>query len=378
LSDQITTILYLTEIHFGFGAIRLTPKAMHDLGITKPLLVSDYGIVEATLFDRLTAALSWVDYPTFLDTPSNPTEAAVQAAAEMYRSLGCDGLIACGGGSSIDLAKAVALTVTHPGPLHKYAAIEGGSTRITKDVAPMIAIPTTAGTGSEVGRAALITCADGRKLGLISPNLIPKQALCDPELIMTLPPELTAASGMDALSHCIETFLSPRINPPAEAMALEGVGRIWRWLEKAVEEPNNREARWQTMMGALLGGLTFQKGLGAVHGLSHALGAYNEGNFHHGLLNAIFLPPVLRYNAGTVPEKYVRLREAMGLEEETDLARTVDAFNANIGLPRDLPGGLDEDLIDEVAARAMADHSTPTNPRRLSVEDYRTLLLQVL
>ena len=163
--------------------------------------------------------------PAFLDTPPNPTEAAVAAALEVWREGGCDGIVALGGGSPIDLAKGVALMATHDGPLEQYAAIYGGLGRITPAVAPIIAVPTTAGTGAEVGRAALLTLADGRKLGVLSPHLIPKRAICDPELTLGLPPGLTAATGLDALSHCIETYLSPRDNPPAEAIALDGAGK---------------------------------------------------------------------------------------------------------------------------------------------------------
>ena len=212
-------ITYLTRIQFDFGALALVPEELAALGIARPLVATDKGIVACGLLARLTAVLPADTAATVFDaTPANPTEAAVRAALSLYREADCDGLIALGGGSSIDLAKAVALLVEHPQPLAQYAMVEGGVARITPAVAPLIAIPTTAGTGSEVGRGALITLADGRKLGLVSPHLIPKVAICDPELRLGLPPWLTAATGMDALAHCLETFLSPRVNPPAEAM----------------------------------------------------------------------------------------------------------------------------------------------------------------
>ncbi len=212
-------ITYVTKIQFDFGALALVPEELAALGITRPLVATDKGIVACGLLARLTAVLSADTAATVFDaTPANPTEAAVRAALSLYREADCDGLVALGGGSSIDLAKAVALLVEHPQPLAQYAMVEGGVARITPAVAPLIAIPTTAGAGSEVGRGALITLADGRKLGLVSPHLIPKVAICDPELRLGLPPWLTAATGMDALAHCLETFLSPRVNPPAEAM----------------------------------------------------------------------------------------------------------------------------------------------------------------
>ena len=191
----------------------------------------------------------------------------------------------------------------------------------------MVAIPTTAGTGAEVGRAALLTLSDGRKLGFISPNMIPKRVVCDPELTAGLPPGLTAATGLDALSHCIETFLSPRFNPPAEAIALDGARRIWRWLERAVAEGSDLEARTEMMMAALEGGLSFQKGLGAVHSLSHALGGLSHLKLHHGTLNAILMPAVIRFNADHVGEKLARLNTAMGLAFATDLAGELTELN---------------------------------------------------
>jgi 4-hydroxybutyrate dehydrogenase len=297
----MTIITYLTHVRFEAGALSALPEDLVALNVKRPLVVTDKGVADAGLLNILRAtagdASAWA---SFDEAPGNPTEAAAHAALDLYRQNDCDGVVGFGGGSPIDLAKAVALLATHEGGLSQYALIEGGLGRITAKVAPIIAIPTTAGTGSEVGRAALITVDDGRKLGLVSPHLIPKRAICDPDLTMGLPPHLTAATGMDALSHCIETFLSPRINPPAEAIALDGAGRIWRNLEAAVRDSGNRQARWELMMGALEGGMTFQKGLGAVHGLSHALGALKRPSLHHGMLNAVLLPPILRHNNGHV------------------------------------------------------------------------------
>jgi alcohol dehydrogenase class IV len=205
----MSLISYLTTIRFQPGALSDVGNDMRELGIRTPLIVTDAGIARVGLVDRLTGVLSAGQHiPVFADTPTNPTEGAVMAALDLYRSHGCDGLIAIGGGSPIDLAKGVALLSTHDGPLEQYAAILGGVPKISAEVAPLIAIPTTAGTGSEVGRAALITLEDGRKLGFISPHLIPKRAICDPDLTLGLPPALTAATGMDAITHCIETFLS--------------------------------------------------------------------------------------------------------------------------------------------------------------------------
>ena len=371
-------ISYLTTIDFGAGELARLPEALDELSIKRPLLVSDRGL-EATGLVQRVAALMPDAAPSFLETPPNPTEAAVMAALRVWREEGCDGIVAVGGGSPIDLAKGVALVGTHEGALEHFAAIHGGGERITSAVAPVIAIPTTAGTGAEVGRAALLTLEGERKLAMISPYLIPKRAICDPSLTVGLPSGLTAATGLDALSHCIETFLSPRDNPPAEAIALDGAGRIWRSIQRACADGANLTARSEMMMGALEGGLSFQKGLGAVHSLSHALGGLQELKLHHGTLNAILMPPVLRFNAPKVGEKIDRLGAAMGLPSGTDLAVALEDLNGRIGIPSGLDAlGVTRSYFDRVIEGAVADHSHATNPREASKDDYRTILKSAL
>jgi alcohol dehydrogenase class IV len=367
-------ITYLTTIHFDHGALALLGGECRRLGITRPLAVTDPGLASGPLAARLAAALGDLPFTLFAATPANPTEAAVLAALARYREAGCDGVVAFGGGSSMDLGKAVALLATHAPPLVQYALVEGGVQRITPAVAPVIAIPTTAGTGSEVGRGAVIVLGDGRKLGLISPHLLPKAAICDPDLTLGLPPALTAATGMDAVAHCIETFLAPAVNPPADAIALDGLARAWRHLERAVTDGADREARWHMMMAATEGAMAFQKGLGAVHALSHPLGAL-PGALHHGTLNAVLLPEVIRFNAGHVGDKLARLAAAMGLAPDADVASEIAAMNARIGLPAGLAAmGAPRDALAAIAVAATRDHCHATNPRPATAADYAAIL----
>lgn len=376
----MSMISYLTTIRFEFGAINGIQQDLTDLGIRKPLIIADEGVVKAGLVGRITAVVeNGGALPVFTGTPTNPTQEAVEAALSMYREQGCDGLIAVGGGSPIDLAKGVALLASHDGPLEHYAAILGGIPRITSAVVPVIAVPTTAGTGSEVGRASLITLRDGRKLGFISPHLIPKRAVCDPELTLGLPAWLTAATGMDAVTHCIETYLSPRDNPPAEAIALDGLKRAVDNIEKATADGSDRDARYQMMMAALEGGLTFQKGLGAVHALSHPLGGLKDVSLHHGTLNAVILPATLRFNRSHAEAKYAAIRSTLGLAPDADLADYFARLSTRLGLPKTLKEmGVSTAIVPAIARAAVEDHSHATNARPATVEDYERMLTEAI
>lgn len=372
----MATISYLTTAQFDFGATRLVTAECARLGMRRPLIVTDSGIRVAGLLERLHEALDpALGFEVYDGTPPNPTEAATVAALARYREARADGIIAMGGGSSLDLGKAVALMATHDGPMTRYAAVEGGGARITGAVAPLIAIPTTAGTGSEVGRGAVIVLEDGRKLGFLSPHLLPKVAICDPELTLGLPPLLTAATGMDAMAHCMETFLSPLVNPPAEAIALDGLAKAAAHIERATRDGRDRDARWAMMMAAMEGALAFQKGLGAVHALSHPLGALKDLKLHHGTLNAVLLPAVIRFNASHVGDKLARIAQAMGLPAGADVAQAIADLNARLGLPAGLRSmGVAHAALASIAEAAPKDHCHATNPRPASVEDYRLLL----
>lgn len=371
--DGIATIRYLTTTSFGFGASSLLEKVLGELGIARPLVVTDPGVRAAGVADGVVDRTGDVGPFTWFDrTPPNPTEEAVLEATEVFRAAGCDGIVAIGGGSSIDLAKGVALMATHPAPLVDYAAVNGGVERITSRVVQTVAIPTTAGTGSEVGRAAMIN-VEGRKLDFMSPHLFPARALCDPDLTLELPPYLTAATGMDAFTHCLETYLSPLVNPPAEAIALDGVERAGRWIETATADGQNREARWNMMMASTEGALTFQKGLGAVHAMAHPLGALDGPPLHHGTLNAVLLPAVLRFNEPAAPAKFDRLRQLIGVQG--DLGAWVVELNARLGLPAGLAAmGVPASVLPRIAADAEQDPATETNARPVTRADYEELL----
>ncbi len=378
----MSLIYYVTQIQFDFGAIKLLKSECERNGISRPLIVTDAGVKAAGLLQKALDALPGLPVTVFDQTPSNPTEAAVRAAAAIYKAQQCDGLIAVGGGSAIDCAKGVAIAATHEGPLKTYATIEGGSAQITDRVAPLIAVPTTAGTGSEVARGAILIVDDHRKLGFHSWFLVPKTAICDPELTLGLPPKLTAATGMDAIAHCMETFMAPAFNPPADGIALDGLQRAWAHIERATRDGSDREARLNLMSASMQGAMAFQKGLGCVHSLSHSLGGVDP-RLHHGTLNAMFLPAVIGFNAGAESiqkeSRLLRMAQAMNLDSAGDIALAIQDMNARLGLPTGLRAmGVSENQFGQIVTGALADHCHKTNPRLASEEDYLAMLEQAM
>jgi len=376
----LALINYITQIQIDFGALSSLQAECQRVGISRPLIVTDAGVKAAGIVDRALAALPGWPVSVFDQTPSNPTEAAVRAAVEAYRRDNCDGLIALGGGSAIDCAKGVAIAATHDGPLKTYATIEGGSPKITERAAPLIAVPTTAGTGSEVARGAILIIDDGRKLGFHSWHIVPKSAICDPELTLGLPAGLTAATGMDAIAHCMETFMAAPFNPPADGIALDGLQRAWANIERATRNGGDREARLNMMSASMQGAMAFQKGLGCVHSLSHSLGGVNP-RLHHGTLNAMFLPAVIRFNAEAEniqkENRMARMAQAMGLKGSSagDVAEAVCDMNARLGLPTGLGAmGVGSGEFARVIEGALADHCHKMNPRLASSEDYLAMI----
>ena len=372
---------YFNKPYFENGALGKISEVLETLEIKNPLVCTDPGLSSIGMTDKIRDLISNEISPTFYEeTPANPTEKAVNEALELYRANDCDGVVGFGGGSSMDLAKAVALMANHDGNLLDYAVNEGGYGKITETM-PMIAIPTTSGTGSEVSVGSLIIMNDGRKLILASQHLMPNAAICDPELTVGLPPVLTAGAGMDALTHCIEAILSPINDPPAEAVGIDGIEKIIKEesLVRACKDGKDKDARWNMMMASTEGAMAFSKGLGAVHSMSHAAGANQELKLHHGTLNGVILPSVLRFNHDHVGNKYSRILRAMGKNESIDLANEIEKLNERIGLPKGLAEmGVTEDMIPELVAHSITDPSNFTSPKVPTEKEWEKLFIEAM
>ncbi len=360
-----------TKVHFGHGERKQLALESTKLGINRPLFVTDKGVRAAGVFAQATETLTMMaDAVIFDQTPPNPTEDAAVAGLTAYQMNRCDGVIGIGGGATLDLAKAIAVLCGDPAPLWEYCN-RNTSPRPIVNPPPLILMPTTSGSGSEVGRSAVIIFNNGIKAGVGCPTIV-SVAICDPELTLSLPKYMTAATGMDALSHCVETFCSPLVNPPIDAIALDGLTRLYQHIERAVAYGCDADARWHMMMGALEGAVCFQKGLGAVHSVSHSLGALG---YHHGTLNAIMLPHVLAINASVLEDKSSRLCRAMNLPPETNLTDTFLSLNQRLGLPSGLKElGVDRSVFPAIAQASLNDNAHKTNPFVLTEAGYCTLL----
>ena len=372
---------FFNRPYFENGAIKQISEVLRTLGVKNPLICTDPGLSSIGMTDKIRNLISNEFSVTFYDgTPANPTETAVNEALELFKINDCDGVIGFGGGSSMDLGKAVALMANHDGKLLDYAVNEGGYGKINETM-PMIAIPTTSGTGSEVSVGSLIIMNDGRKLIFASPHLMPNAAICDPELTLGLPPVLTAGAGMDALTHCIEAILSPINDPPAEAVGIDGIEKIIKEesLVRACKDGKDKDARWNMMMASTEGAMAFSKGLGAVHSMSHAAGANQELKLHHGTLNGVILPSVLRFNHDHVGNKYSRILRAMGKNESIDLANEIEKLNERIGLPKGLAEmGVTENMIPELVAHSITDPSNFTSPKVPTEKEWEKLFLEAM
>jgi len=388
MNSTISKFSFPTTIYFGAGAITGLPQYLKDIGITKPLLVTDPGMLKTDVFPTVEGILkdSGVEFGLFSQVNPNPLDSDIQKAVDVYRDESCDGLIGLGGGSALDASKMVQVIAGHGGKVNDYDISTGGNQNITGPLPPMVAIPTTSGTGSEVGSCSVITSVElGRKFLVCSPLLIPSIALLDPELTMGMPAALTAGTGMDAFTHCLEALSVKDFHPMCDAIALKGIEFVAKYLETAVKEPTDIEARGYMQLAAMMGAVSFQKDLGAAHSLSHSLSAVCH--VPHGLANAICLEPVMKFNIEKCQEEYAKVAACFGVNTfEMTLAeaaeRAIEAvtdLKKRIGIPEKLSDvGVKKEDLEELAEKAFLDGCHQSNPRSCTREDLMKLYREVL
>jgi 4-hydroxybutyrate dehydrogenase len=370
-----------TRILFGNGAVSDLGKEARLLGVTRALLVTDPGVMRAGLAGPVERALASasVECVRFDQISTNPSEAEARSAAKAYTDNRADGVVALGGGAALDVGKLVRVLVSETLPLAELDDAIGGDAKMKGVFPPMIAIPTTAGTGSEVGRSGVVTLEkSGKKTIIFHPRLIPNVAVLDPRMTESLPPHITAATGFDALTHCIEAYLSKGDHPMADAIALKGIQLCGKYLERAVKSPHDLDARGAMLKASMMGAVAFQKGLGVCHSLAHPLGA--EHNMHHGLANALCLPAVLDFNRSAVQPRIAEIARALGVrgsDEDTlafECAGAVRALRHKLGLPEGLRSqGLGDQHIPKLARLAFEDACHGSNPRIVSEQDLEQL-----
>ena len=377
-SSRIAVLSWPTRVVLGPGALKRLPEEVRRLGLHRPLLVTDTGVVKAGLVDRVLSVLgeAGIVHVLFDRVTPDPTEPDVFAGLEAYRTGGCDGIVALGGGSPLDAAKLVQLLTSHSPPLSQYDDATGGDRFVTHPLPPLIAIPTTAGTGSEVSRSGVAFLQDtGRKTVIFAPALLPRAAIVDPELTYGLPPRATAATGLDAFTHCLEAYLSSGFHPLADAVAIDGIRRVSRSLPVVIQEPTHTQARLDMMIAAMEGAMAFQKGLGNAHALAHALTPI--AGLHHGLANAVVLPSVMAFNRGVSRSRLARVAVAMGepsgAVEDVLAGLAIDRVRrlvADAGLPTRLShAGVKEPDLPRIAELAFRDSSHQGNPRPTTEAD---------
>ena len=370
-----------TRILYGRGAIEELPNELRRAGASRPLLVTDKGILQAGLLRFVTPLLEQAGIRTqvFSEFEANPTDRNALRGIEAYRAAGADSVLGLGGGASLDMAKAVALLVNHEPPLAQYDDAKGGDAKITARVPPVVQVPTTAGTGSEVGRSTVLVI-DGTKTVIFSPHLMAKAAILDPELTVGLPPFITAATGMDALTHNLEAYVAKGDHPLADAIAIDGLRRIGAHLKRAVQNGKDLEAREQMLLGSAFGAIAFQKGLGACHSVAHALTPV--AGTHHGLANSLMLPAVTNFNRIVVEDRLANAAVALGADPKMSTqerahlcVELIDNLRSACGLPRRLSqAGVRREMIPQIVEKALADACHLSNPRRVTEVDFERLI----
>lgn len=380
---DISRFSFPTDIVFGPGAIRQLPEVLKQADISKPLIVTDPGLMKTDVYTAVKDLLdkSKISSALFSNVNPNPLDEDISKALIIYEQNNCDGVIGLGGGSALDAAKVVPVLAVNKGKINDYDCASEGNLNIKGPLPPMIAVPTTSGTGSEVGRCSVITSIElKRKFMVCNPQMMPKTAVLDPELTVGLPPFLTAATGMDAFVHCLESLTAPVFHPMCDAIAIKGIELVAQYLKKAVDNPGDIEARGYMQLAAMMGAVAFQKDLGAAHSLSHALSAVC--NMHHGLANAVCLIPVMKYNKKACAKEYAKTAACFGINtfEMPDLEAADKAIDAianmikNIGLPGSLAeAGVKKEQLEKLADKAFLDPCHQTNARPCTREDLLTL-----
>ena len=373
---------YPTSIRFGAGRISEVADACRAAGISKPLLVTDKGLAS---LDIATSTLDLIEQAglgrgLFSEVDPNPTDKNAEDGVRAFKEGGYDGVIAFGGGSGLDLAKVIAFMSGQTRPLWDFEDIGDWWTRANGDaIAPIVAVPTTAGTGSEVGRAGVITNSDNQEKKIIfHPKMLPSVVICDPELTVGMPKFITAGTGLDAFAHCVEAYSSPHYHPMSQGIALEGMRLVKQFLPRAYADGTDIEARANMMSAAAMGATGFQKGLGAIHALSHPIGAVYHT--HHGTTNAVCMPAVLQFNADAIRDRFDAAAAYLGIEGGFDgFCAYVDDLNASMGIPRTLTelGVTDPDL-DSLTDAALRDPSTGGNPVEMTRENTMALFERCL
>lgn len=376
MSSGITIWSFPTRILFGVGAAAKVGAEAARLGAKSALIVTDKGVVRAGLVAGIEQALgaAGVRHAVFDDVLGNPIEKNVHDGVKAFAGAGADLIVAVGGGSPLDVGKLIRLGVNHKRPLVDYDDATGGDAFITPDVPPMIAIPTTAGTGSEVGRSGVVTLdVNHRKTVIFSPYLLANAAILDPEMTRTMPSHVTAATGFDALTHCLEAYVAKGDHPMADGIALEGLRLVAAHLERATSHGDDLEARGGMLKAAMMGAVAFQKGLGACHSLAHPLSS--ECGLHHGLANALGLPAVVEFNADVAGARLARVSEILGGEPSAKgCAEALRGLRARLGLPAGLEkAGVPREKLDAMADLAINDACHTLNPRPCTRDDLRRL-----
>ena len=370
---------YPTTMWVGENRIKDLGSACKKLNINKPLLVTDNGLAKGKIIEDAIALLKKENLPVevFSNVVGNPTGSNVEEGVLFYKNNKCDGVIAFGGGSGLDVGKAIAFMSGQTLSIWEFEDIGDNWFKANSEtIAPIVAIPTTAGTGSETGRASVILNEKtGEKKIIFHPKFLPSIVILDPVLTLELPPEITAATGMDALAHCLEAYCAPGFHPMADGIALEGMRLINKWLLKAVKSGKDIEARMNMLTAASMGSTAFQKGLGAIHSLSHPINALN--NVHHGLSNAIFMPYVLTFNKKAIEQRIIKLCEYLDLKDNSfdEFLNWVLDLRKELNIPHKLSEVINEKDFDieRLSKMALADPSTSGNPRKLTLDDMRIM-----